>query len=417
MRQLIPILLLATAAGMSSLRAQQPPPATTGLRTYVRQVLAQNPGLRADLLRANAAAERIAPAGALPDPMLTVGAMSVPVTSFALDREPMTQVPTIALQQRFPFPGKQGAATAVARAESTLAGARVAARETDLAAAAARAWHTLAYAREARRVWTSRVALAEQAVAVARARYETGAAPQTDLLRAQLRRAQLAEQGDELEALVTEAAARADALRGATGDTVITDLAPPADTLLPGADTGLVRSSPALTAAAADLERARRVARTFAIAARPDFTISLQNGIRLGGREPFLSAMLGVAVPLWAGRKQGPAAQAADLDAQAAAERYDDLRARLVGEAAGQLARLDALRARIARTADQIVPLAETTSHSALQRYRVGTVAFTVVLDSQDDVYRARLQLARLIAEYGTTRAGFAALIGEEWYQ
>ena len=417
MRQLIGSVLLALVAGPAGVRAQERPLDAPGLRTYVREVLALNSGLRADVLRALAATDRIAPAGALPDPMVTVGAMSVPVTSFDFAREPMTQVPTVALQQRFPFPGKQGAATAVARAESTLAGARVAANAAELVATAARAWYGLAFAREALRVWEARVILADQAVAVARSRYETGAAPQTDLLRAQLRRAQLAEQGLELEALVTEARARADALRGGSGGDITTALQPPTDSIPRATDTLLVQASPVLSEAATDREHARRVARTFAIAARPDFTVSLQNGVRLGGREPFLSAMIGVSVPLWAGRKQGPAARAAELDATAAAARYEDLFARLRGEVRGQRAHLDALQNRIALTADEIVPLADGASQSALQRYQVGAVEFTAVLDAQDDVYGARLQFARLIADYGTVRARFAALIGEEWYR
>jgi outer membrane protein TolC len=68
-------------------------------------------------------------------------------------------------------------------------------------------------------------------------------------------------------------------------------------------------------------------------------------------------------------------------------------------------------------TTDEIIPLAEAASASVLQRYQVGALDFTAVLDAQDDLFRARLNLARLIADYGTARAGLAALVGEEWYR
>jgi outer membrane protein TolC len=350
----------------------------------------------------------------------------VPVTSFDIDREAMTQFPVM-VEQRFPFPGKQGAAAAVARADSSVAEADHGALEAGLVAAAVRAYYTLADARTAVDVWRARVALADQAIAVAQVRYETGMAPQTDLLRARLRRAELDEERRQLDAGVAAARARLDALRAGPGEEVGTPLlvstaavpglrgdSVPQDSLLRRL---LSERSPALRTAAAETERAERTVRVFAIAGRPDFTVGLQAGIRFGGREPFLTALGGISIPLYARRKQGPATQAARLDADAAHRRYDDLDARLAADLVGARADLDALRLRLLQTADEIIPLAEAASASALQRYRVGAIEFTAVLDAQDDLFRAQLRLARLIAEYGAAWGDLAALIGEEWYR
>lgn len=397
-----------------------------GLRDYVTQVLTRNAGLQAARARLGAAGERIAPAGALPDPMVTFGGMSVPVTSFDLDREPMTQFPVM-FQQRLPFPGKQAAATAVARADSAVADAGSSLVEADLVATAVRAYYTLADARTGLEVWRARVALAEQAVAVSQVRYETGVAPQTDLLRARLRRAELDERRRQLDAAVAAAQARLDALRAGPAEPVFTptlvstaavpglrgDSVPPPGLLRQLAMQG----NPALRTAAAEVERAERTVRVFAIAARPDFTVGVQGGVRFGGREPFLTALVGISLPLYAGRKQGPAAEAARLGAAAAAQRYDDLAARLAAEVQAAAADLEALRRRILQTADEIVPLAEAASASALERYRVGAIEFSAVLDAQDDLFRAQLRLARLIADYGAGWGDLAALIGGEWYR
>jgi outer membrane protein TolC len=414
------------AAHPSFARAQSAVFEAPGLRAYVEQVLSRNAGLRSADARLGAAEHRIAPAGALPDLMVTVGAMAVPVTSFDLDREPMTQFPVM-VQQHFPFPGKQAAATAVARADSAVADGDRSLVETGLVAAAVRAYYSLANARTALEVWRARVALADQAIAVSHVRYETGAAPQTDLLRARLRRAELDEEQRRLDAAVTAARARLDALRAGPDEQVLTPVlvstaAVPGlrgDTVPP--DTTLIRQlaarSPALRTAGAELERAERTARVFAIAGRPDFTVGVQGGARFGGREPFLTALLGISVPLYAGRKQGPAAEAARLDAEAADQRYDDLAVRLAAEVQAAAADLEALRRRILQTADEILPLAEAASASALQRYRVGATEFTAVLDAQDDLFRAQLRLVRLIADYGAAWGDLAALTGEEWYR
>ena len=399
-----------------------------GLRSFVLEVLEKNAGYRGAGIRVAAAGERVAPAGALPDPTIMFGMMSVPAPSFDFAAEAMTQLPVM-VQQRFPFPGKQSAATAVARADSMVAGEVLDALEANLVLAATRAYYELAYARTALGIWRGRVVLADQAVQVAQVRYETGAAPQTDLLRARLRRAELEEQRHQLEAARIGAVAHVDALRGGPGDSI--PVSPligrdgqrtpdvlrdslPSDTMLA---EQLADGSPALRITAAEVQRAERTARVFGIAGRPDFTVSLQNSVRLGGREPFVTVLVGVSVPLWSRRKQAPAARAARLDVDATRQRYDDLFARLTGELQSALADLRALQLRIAQMSDEILPLAAAASTSALQRYQVGAVGFTTVLDTQDDLFRAQLRLAQLISDYGADRAQLAALVGEEWYK
>lgn len=422
--------LVVTMLVPRALIAQTPSAAfeSPELLGYVRQVLEGNAAYRAAGSRLAAATERIATAGALPDPIFTTGVVATPVPSFSFTAERMTRV-SIGIRQSFPFPGKLGAATAVARADSARGSEIVGAVEADLVAAAVGAYYALAHAGTALQVWQARQTLADQAVQVAQARYETGAVPLTDLLRARLRRAELEEKRRQLEADLVAARARLDALRGGRADTVVPQpllradggaaLVVWDDSLVP--DTTLLQrlamTSPALLVAAAEVERAGRRARVFAIAARPDFTVSLDNGIRFGGREPFLTVLVGISVPLWAGRKQAPAARAARLDVDDARQRYDDLLARLTGEVVSSVAALEALQSRIQQTHGEIIPLAGAASTSALQRYRVGAVSFTTVLDTQDDLFDAQLRLARLIADYGAARARLAALVGEEWYR
>ena len=406
---------------------QDPILRATGLREYVHQVLDGNAGYAAARTRVAAASERIAPAGALPDPAVMLGVVAVPTPSFDFTAERMTRVP-FGIRQRFPFPGKQAAATDRARADSAVAGETVIAAENQLVAAAVTAFYALAYAETAVLVWRARTVLADQAISVAQTRYETGAVPQTDVIRARLRRAELEEEGLALQAFVTRAYAGVDVLRGGRRDSLpplvlLTQDGQPRidvrnDSL--GADAlarQLTASSPDLGVGAARVQRAERDARVFDVAGRPDFTLSLEHGIRFGGLQPLTTLLLGISVPLWSGRKQGPAARAAHHETEAARQEYDDLLARLIGQLRDHLANLEALQARTGHMVDQIIPLAHAASSSALQRYQVGAVEFTTVLETQDDLFRAQLWLARLIADYGAARAQLAALVGEEWYR
>lgn len=433
MRHLITRPWIARSA-IVALVAGPPPPAFAqsaalepeGLRAYISQVLARNPGLLAADARLGAADQRISPAGALPDPVLTLGAMSVPVPSFDFEREPMTQFP-IVIQQRFPFPGKQAAASQVMRADSVVAVWDRGRVESDLVADAVRAYYALASARTNLEVWLGRVGLADLAITVAQARYETGAAPQTDLLRARLRRAELGEQRSELDAVVAARQAQLDALRAGPGVEVVTPILTSTDALpglrgdpVPRADTlapVLASRSPALRAADAEVARARQAARTFDIAGRPDFTVGLTAAPRLGGREMFVSALIGLSIPLYSGSKQSPAAQAARMEVEAAARDFADLSARLEADARAVAAGVSGLHRRILQTTDEILPLAEAASASALSRYRVGEIEFGAVLGAQDDLFRLQLKLAGLLGEYAAARGELASLIGEEWYR
>lgn len=409
--------------------AQAPPPLDRpDLRRYVTEVLQRNDALGAAFLDLHAATERIAPAGALPDPVIEFGMRSVPIPSFDFEREAMTQLP-IGVRQDFPFPGKQAARTDVARRDSVLTAAGTQGVEAVLVVRATAAYFALAHARSAVDLWQARIGLADQAVVTARARYETGGTPQSDLLRAELRRADLVERAFDLDAGVDAALADVDALRGGTGGSIapvdLVDtvgrlaLAVLGDTLpdLESLGIRLEAGNPELRIARARVERARSEARVFAIAARPDFFVAVQNGIRFGDRQPFLSATVGLSLPIWSGRKQTPAARAADRALEAEQRRYEDLTIRLLGDLRSRVARLQALRSRVADLQSEVLPLAEAASGSALSAYAAGTTDLSAVLDAQDDLLQARLRFARLLMDYGHERAALAALLGEEWYR
>ena len=73
----------------------------------VAEALRSNPEIQAAKREREAAEQRIAPAGALDDPMLEAGVISVPIDSFRFNREDMT-MKMIGLSQRLPYPGKRG---------------------------------------------------------------------------------------------------------------------------------------------------------------------------------------------------------------------------------------------------------------------------------------------------------------------
>ena len=116
----------ALALGVLAHAAEAPPTvakaqSTTPLRDLVKEALQNSPEIRAARKEQEAASQRIAPAGALDDPMLEAGIINLPTSSFRFDREDMT-MKMIGLSQRFPYPGKRGLRQDVAAREAESSG-------------------------------------------------------------------------------------------------------------------------------------------------------------------------------------------------------------------------------------------------------------------------------------------------------
>ena len=99
-------VLLATSA---SAQTDEGPPAGLGplsVEDAVDLALMHNPRLAAMDAQATALGHLPPQAGALPDPIVSLNALNLPVDTFSLDQEPMTQM-QLAVSQSLPFPGKR----------------------------------------------------------------------------------------------------------------------------------------------------------------------------------------------------------------------------------------------------------------------------------------------------------------------
>ena len=109
-------LALAWAAPMTA-AADRPPPTDPQLADLLGEAVANNPELAAARSERDAAQQRIAPAGALEDPMLELGVINAPLDPLSLGREDMT-MKMLGLSQKLPFAGKRDLRRAVATADA-----------------------------------------------------------------------------------------------------------------------------------------------------------------------------------------------------------------------------------------------------------------------------------------------------------
>lgn len=386
---------------------------TLRVATAVALAREGNPALAAARLRADAAADRVPPAGAWPDPQLALGLMNRPLWGFGT-AEPMT-MNTVQVTQTLPWPGKLGFGKA--RSRSLASAERLDADEAEwqVVGETRAAYAELAAMDRALAIMRRTRDLLRGFLRVSQTRYAVGDAPQQDVLQAQVAVARMTEDITVLEQRRIAGGARLNTLMGRDATSPIGGLELPAPgTSLPPADS-LMRLAathrPALLAAQQRVTAAQDGYRAARRELYPDLMISAAYGQRPQYGD-MGSLMLGVSIPLWAGSRQLPlrremAALRTAEDA-AARDRYNETFAQLTE----QRAEAERARSLAALYTTAVLPQARAAVDAALSAYRVGQVEFTTLIESEMTVNNYETELVRLAAQYHAAVARVVALIG-----
>jgi outer membrane protein TolC len=218
-------------------------------------------------------------------------------------------------------------------------------------------------------------------------------------------------------ALRTARAAALNALLDRAGDSPVPPAAlPPLPAGVPPLDSLTVwaaRSRPALAREEMELEAAQKAVELADRSRWPDFTVSAQYGHR-GGSDPrhMGGLMVGAALPIHSGSRQGAFVEASQAEAQGVEARLTALRADVEAEVRGLLAEQERARGLLGLYRDEILPVARVNVASSLAAYRVGSVDFSTLVDAQLDVDRYEIEYHTLEADYGTALARLESALG-----
>jgi cobalt-zinc-cadmium efflux system outer membrane protein len=108
----------ATAAGNADEATGISVRGASALKELIAEAMRANPEIRAAENERLAARQRVAPAGALDDPMVEAGLLNVPTTSYRLNREDMT-MKMLGVAQKLPWPGKRALREQVAAKDAS----------------------------------------------------------------------------------------------------------------------------------------------------------------------------------------------------------------------------------------------------------------------------------------------------------
>jgi outer membrane protein TolC len=356
-----------------------------GLVELLAQALAKSPDLAGGRLEVQAERQRVSQAGALGDPMVSVGYQNDGFTSLPFGDMPTTYV-TLMATQPVTLPGKRDKREAVARFDAPRAEARVSRVRLSLEAEVRRGYIELLLVRDQLALLAEIEALWQQAEGLAKTRYEVGEGSQSDLLRSQLERSRLVQRRWALEADERVRVATLNRLRVANLDEPIVTRAhlsqlgdPPVPTADAARADALARS-PELAEAALALEQAKgRVVLAHAEWA-PDFSVSAGVMLR-GALEPMWQVGFSVPLPIFADRKQSKVVSEADLRRAVGARSVEGVSQVLLLRT---YERLNALAATVRANhlyRDGLLVLSKSAASSAMGQYGVGRAPFASVLD------------------------------------
>lgn len=412
-------------AGAAAVYAQRSPVSIlddTVLQSLVAEALARNPTVAQRQAAVRAATLRIRPAGALPDPMLSLGVMNLLLPRFDFNRSDFTEV-DVELSQELPWPGSLGARAGIMRAAAAGARAEEAAVRRDVTTAIAATYYRLRYAVTALQTLQRQRELLDAVVQLSMTRYAAGTAQQSDPLQANLARDRLQLEAFALESVRVEALATVNALRNRPlGDSLaiapIDPIAvhaaltaqPPTDSFVAMA----LATHPRLATRRAAIDAATRAIQVERLGARPDLTLTLRYGYRPQGLPDFFSAFVGLRLPVWAGRKQSRLADAGRADSVAAAAGLHDAQLQLSRDVTAAATRVQASQQRLALLVDGVLPKARATVESVLRSYQVGRAEFLTLLAVQDAGFRAELDGAAVAATYLAELVMLRQLTAEE---
>jgi outer membrane protein TolC len=413
-----PLVALALSALALSATAQSPADGALGrdLRGVLDFLEQRNPELRAMTLEADAARERLGPAAALPDPMVSMELRDVPVGDPTLS--PANAGSTRYLvRQTVPLGDKRGLRRGVADAEAAAADARRSATLAELRAKAKTAYSQYWFATQAHRVTDGVRGLMVDLEQIARARYGNGLVPQQDVIKAQT---EVTAMRTELLSLASErrqAAARLNGILARAADAPLAEAEALRDVPARAFDfAALTRTAaernPQLAVQSAQLASASRSADLVRANRWPDVTFGVA-GIQRGTRLTEYELMVEVNIPWQRDVLRSNESEALALRGAAEAKR-DAAAAQLQGELGQNWASLDALREQAAILRDTLLPQAQLTFDSALSAYQAGRVDFGTLLDAQRAIRKARLDLLKVQLEQQMRLAEIERVVGED---
>ena len=389
------------------------------LESLVDEALAANPSLSALQKRIATFEKRLPYAGAPPDPMMRFSLVNVPGVSLDFGRTPMSGK-QISLMQTLPFPGTLREKTTAAKEVVSAAESRLLDHRLQITRLVKVAYYDLAFYDQAIDITRENETVVRSIAERALARYEAGSGRQHDVLQAGVSLSLLSNRVTGFETSRRLAVVRLNGLLGRAPDgnleiqvnVHVQDVTLSIDDLLAVAEHNS-KTLRELTHQIREWEARERVAQKTGL---PTLTLSVayrQRNAVPGDPvvgDDFLSAGIGLTLPVFRGRKQSARAAEARATVQWLQARFEEERQRLGTELQRIVVELQLHQSEQELFIEQVLPQTEQALRSARSAYEADLVDFSTLQNAQSTWLDAELMRfhhavahAKLLAELEAT--------------
>jgi outer membrane protein, heavy metal efflux system len=345
-----------------------------------------------------------------------VSALADPMISPSLDRLPFMlggADVSLTIEQQIPLSGIRRHRRASALADVDRLRAETERITLDVRLQAANAFLMLQERRRSEALLADQLVFAGAVVSAANARYASGIAPQSDVLRAEVEVARLEAYARALASEVRGAEAMLNTSLGLDADLPVPPLAPIALTQpplsWPAIKTALT-SRPELAAGRAEVARADADVQVMRDMFRPMATIRTGPSYTMNDGRGWM-AMVGLSLPIWRDKLRAGVVEAQAMRAMAEA----DLRAmaRMIeGDAAVALSQLQAASDQRAALTTNVLPRARMAIEPAVAGYAAGQVPLVSVIEAVQALWSVQVDVIAADTNLGLAWARLARALG-----
>ena len=382
-----------------------------------------NPSLAQIQARSEAIAAIPSQVGSLPDPVISFNALNLPVDTFDLAQENMTQMQG-GISQAIPFFGKLALREQAATYQAEAATLDVTEARFRLLRDVKKTWWAHFYLDRALEIIIVNQNLLRQFVKIAQTKYEVGEGLQQDVLLAQLELSKLLDTEIRLTGAINKAKAQLNALLDRPANQAL-KIPEQTQEDLPTlqAESLLFEQAENYRALLASRRKSINAAQSRLDLAKKDYFPDFKVGAFYGGRADtlsgqeradFLSLKLSMTVPIFAASKQAKAVDQRNSELieqrYALQDQWNNVRAE-ISTAYGDFHQF---KNQVILFKSGIIPQARHTVASMLAGYQVNKVDFLNLVRSQITLYNYETQYWKALTEANQALAQLTAVVGKE---
>lgn len=420
MRNRLSLGVVVVSLALSSMVHAQEAKLGSSVEGLLQAARDRNPEIASMRFDADAAAERVAPAGALPDPKLRTELRDIT----RMGEQNPTLLPgrvgstRYVLMQDFPWMGKRGLKREVAESQAEAARSRAAGAWVELAGKIKTTYAELYYLDQNERLSREILDLMARLEKVAQVRYAGGLAAQQDVIRAQVEQSTMRNELIALDAERRQLQSKLNALVGRPTSEILA--APEQIRALPSPEQvsfaaleGRARMNNPLLRTEESQIRAAEKNRELTYKNRyPDFNVGI-SPIQYRGSIKEWELMVELNIPL---QQDSRRAQERESEAMLAAarSRQEVVTNQVLADLYANVAGFESARRSLALTTESLLPQSELTFRSALAGYQTGKVDFATLLDAQRQIRQSKLNQIKAGVEAQKRLTEIERIVGEE---